>query len=478
MRDLMPPLTATLLAAWLSGCAVGPEHARPAAEVPSNYKLADGWRVAAPADALDRGPWWQLFADPVLDGLATRVAVSNQNVAAAAAAYAQAQALVREQRALRFPTVSLSADTGRTGRGAGTGAGSSEGTARSASNFQLGIGSSWEPDVWGRLGRVASAADANAQASAADLASAQLSAQAELVVNYLVLRQLDAQARLLADTVRGYERVLQITQNRYNAGVSPKTDLLQAQTQLASARADTLGLSQRRAQLENAIAVLQGQPPANFSLAPQPWTPTVPAVPVGVPSDLLLRRPDIAAAERRVAVANEQIGVARSAFYPSINLSASAGFGSSRLADLVSVSTSAWSLGLSTVQTVFNAGAIQAQVEGARAAQQQAVARYRQTVLEAFQSVEDQLAVSLVLAQQQTLREQASAAADQVEAQVLNRYNAGQVGFTEVVNAQVTALNARRALAQVQVDRQVAAVSLVAALGGGWQGGTALVDRP
>lgn len=472
MPDLLHPLTATVLIALLSGCAVGPDHTRPTTEMPASYKQADGWVIAAPADALDRGPWWQLFSDPVLDGLATQVEVSNQNVAVATAAYAQARALVREQRAAIFPTVSLSAGASRAGSGGGDAA------SRSGNSFQLGIGSSWEPDVWGRLGRASAAADANAQASSADLASAKLSAQGELVVNYLALRQLDAQARLLADTVRGYERVQQITQNRYNAGIAPKTDLLQAQTQLANARADALGLSQQRAQLENAIAVLLGQPPAQFALAAQAWAPTVPVVPVGVPSTLLLRRPDVTAAERRVAVANEQIGIAQSAFYPSINLTASAGLGASRVAELFSASSSAWSLGLSVAQAVFNAGATQARVDGARAAQEQAVARYRQTVLGAFQSVEDQLAATRVLAQQQALREQASAAADQVEAQVLNRYNAGQVGFTEVVNAQVTALNARRALSQLQVDRQVAAVSLIVALGGGWNSATALVAPP
>lgn len=215
--------------------------------------------------------------------------------------------------------------------------------------------------------------------------------------------------------------------------------------------------------------MLVGQAPADFTLSAQPWSATVPEVPAGVPSTLLQRRPDIAAAERRVAAANEQIGIAQAAFYPSLNLSASYGLGASRVAELFSASSSAWSLGLSAAQALFNAGATQARVDGARAAQEQAVARYRQTVVGAFQSVEDQLAATRVLAQQQVLRQQASAAADQVETQVLNRYNAGQVGFTDVVTAQVTALNARRSLVQVQVDRQVAAVSLIVALGGGWQ---------
>lgn len=467
MPALLKPITLATLTALLAACAVGPEYQRPATPVPPAFKEVDGWVLAAPADALDRGAWWGLFADPVLDMLASQVVVSNQNVAASTAAYAQARALVREQRATLFPTVNLTAGAARSGSGNGPPA--DGGNARSGNNIQLGLGGSWEPDVWGRLGRATSGAEASAQASAADLASATLSAQGELVANYLSLRQIDEQIRLLADTVAGFERVRQITQNRYAAGISAKTDLLQAQTQLANAQAEALGLTQQRAQLEHAVAVLMGQAPADFALPAQPWVATIPTVPVGVPSTLLQRRPDIAAAERRVAAANEQIGVAQAAFYPSLNLSASYGLGASRVADLFSASSSAWSLGVSAAQALFNAGATQARVDGARAAQEAAVARYRQTVLGAFQSVEDQLAAIRVLAQQQVLRQQASAAADQVEAQVLNRYNAGQVGFTEVVTAQVTALSARRALVQVQADRQIAAVSLMVALGGGWQ---------
>lgn len=467
MPALLKPIALAALAALLTACAVGPEYQRPATPVPPAFKEVDGWVLATPADALDRGAWWGLFADPVLDMLASQVVVSNQNVAASTAAYAQARALVREQRATLFPTVNLTAGAARSGGGNGPTA--DGGNARSGNNFQLGLGGSWEPDVWGRLGRATSGAEASAQASAADLASATLSAQGELVANYLSLRQIDAQIRLLADTVAGFERVRQITQNRYTAGISAKTDLLQAQTQLANAQAEALGLTQQRAQLEHAVAVLVGQAPADFTLPAQPWVATIPTVPVGVPSTLLQRRPDIAAAERRMAAANEQIGIAQAAFYPSLNLSASYGLGTSRVADLFSASSSAWSLGVSAAQALFNAGATQARVDGARAAQEAAVARYRQTVLGAFQSVEDQLAAIRVLAQQQVLRQQASAAADQVEAQVLNRYNAGQVGFTEVVTAQVTALSARRALVQVQADRQIAAVSLIVVLGGGWQ---------
>lgn len=454
-------VAAALLALQVSGCAVGPDYQRPATQDVSRFKEAEGWVPAAPADALERGPWWSLFGDPVLDQLAARVEVSNQNVAAAVGAYAQARALVREQRASLFPSVTLD---GKGNRSAGN-------SGSVNNNYQLSIGGSWEPDVWGRLGRAVDGATAGAQASAADLASATLSAQGELAVNYFSLRQLDAQKALLASTLTGYQRALEITQNRYTAGISAKTDVLQAQTQLANAQADDAGLQRQRAQLEHAIAVLVGQAPGNFSLGAAAWNPLVPEVPVGVPSTLLQRRPDIAAAERRVAVANEQIGIAKSAYYPSLSLSASYGLGASRVADLFSASNSVWSVGLSAAQALFNAGATDARVEGSEAAHAQAVARYRQTVLAAFQGVEDQLAATRVLLTQQELRRQASTAADQVEQQVLNRYRSGQVSYTEVITAQATALSARRALVQAMADRQTTAVALIQSLGGGWQAG-------
>jgi NodT family efflux transporter outer membrane factor (OMF) lipoprotein len=459
-----------LLAACLcaaSGCAVGPQYQRPSAATPAVYKEAQGWVPAAPADALDRGSWWALFDDPVLDELASSIEISNQNVAAAAAAYAQARALVREQRAALFPVVSLVGAADRSGTGGSRG-GASTGTSRSGNNYQLSIGGTWEPDVWGRIHRAVDAAGASAQASAADLASARLSAQGELAVNYFSIRLTDAQKDLLRDTIAGYQRVLQITQNRYAAGMAAKSDVLQAETQLANAQAEDVGLSRQRAQLEHAIAVLVGQPPGDFTLAPALWKVSVPKVPVGVPSTLLQRRPDIAAAERRVAVANEQIGIAQSAFYPNLSLNASYGVGASAVAELFNASSAAWSLGLSAAQTLFNAGATRERVSGAQAAHEQSVARYRQTVLAAFQDVEDQLAATRVLEQQEQLRRQASRAADEAEVQLLNRYRAGQVSYTDVVTTQVTALNARRALAQVQADRQTASVALIQALGGGW----------
>ncbi|MBC8059027.1 MAG: efflux transporter outer membrane subunit, partial [Rhizobiales bacterium] len=308
-----------------------------------------------------------------------------------------------------------------------------------------------------------------AQASDADLAAARLSAQGELATNYFSLRDADAELGLLRATVEAYARAAMITQNRYDAGIAPRTDVLQAQTQLANARADLSSLVNTRAQLEHAIAVLIGKAPAEFALAPAEWNMAVPAVPLALPSELLQRRPDIASAERAVAAANANIGIQRSAYFPSLILSASGGNSASRIGDLFNASTSLWSLGLSVAQTVFDAGATRARVEGAEAARDAAVARYRQTVLTAFLSVEDQLSATRTLAEQAGLRRAASEAADLTEQQLLNRYQAGQVSYTEVVTAQASALNARRTLAQLAASRQAAAIALIQALGGGWR---------
>ena len=442
----------------VTGCAVGPAYQRPSTPEVAAYKEASNWVVAAPLDALERGPWWELFNDPVLNDLAARVEVSNQNVAAAVAAYAQARALVAEQRAGLFPSVNLGGGTSR-----------AQSSSNTRNNYQASLGASWEPDVWGRLQIAASGAAAAVSASAADLATARLAAQGELAVNYLSLRQQDAQTALLASTLAGYVRALEIAQNRYIAGVAAKTDVLQAQTQLVNARADQAALQRTRAQLEHAIAVLAGQAPGNFTLPAEAlWKPSVPDVPVGVPSTLLQRRPDIAAAERRVASANAQIGLAKAAYYPSVGLNASVGTSASRVAELFSAPAAVWSLGLSAAQVLFDGGARDARAAGATAVYDQAVARYRQVVLSAFQNVEDQLTGVRVLQTQQMLRSQATSAADQVEQQVLNRYRSGQVSYTEVITAQTTALSARRALVQATADRQTTAVALIQALGGGW----------
>jgi NodT family efflux transporter outer membrane factor (OMF) lipoprotein len=466
--------------ACLAGCSVSPVYERPTAPEPVAYKELQGWVPAAPADALERGPWWSLFKDPVLDALAAQVEVSNQNVMAAVANYAQARALVAEQRAALFPTVSLSGSGTRSGTRGGGGSATVDtngniiggsGGGNVSNNYRLSLGTSWEPDVWGRLRAGVSSAQASAQASAADLASARLSAQGELVLDYFSLRSVDAQRAILADTIAGYERVLKITQNRFDVGIVPHSDVYQAETQLATTRSDDLSLVRQRAQLEHAIAVLLGKAPADFALAAAEWNVTVPDVPVGVPSLLLQRRPDIAAAEREVAIANEQIGIARAAYYPDIGLNATYGSAASRVGDLFNASAAAWSCGRAAAQTLFNGGATRAAVDAARASHEASVARYRQTVLTAFADVEDQLMATRVLVQQQEQRRVASEAASKVEEQVLNRYKAGQVDYSDVVQAQVTALSARRNFIQSQADRQTTAIALIQALGGGWHVG-------
>ena len=451
--------SAILAASLLAGCAVGPAYKLPATPQPAAFKEAGPWQVAAPADMLEKGPWWTLFNDAQLNELAARVKIDNQNVAAAVANYAAARASVAQQRAQLLPTVTLNGGADRTGGG---------GSGGNNKSYRLSIGGTWEPDVWGRLRAGVTGAEASAQASAADLAAATLSAQGELAINYFSLRELDAERELVKQTIAGYERVLQITQNRFDAGIAARTDVLQAETQLAQTRSDDLSLERQRAQLEHAIAILLGRAPAEFSLAVAPWIANVPDVPTGVPASLLQRRPDIAAAERRVAAANADIGIAQAAYYPNIGLSGSYATGGPSVSDLFKVSNAVWSLGLSAAQTLFNGGATRAAVAGATAQQDAAAARYKQTVLTAFGDVEDQLAATRILAQQQVLRQQASTAANLVETQILNRYKAGQVSYTEVVQAQATALSARRALAQSQADRQTTAVALIQSLGGGW----------
>ena len=456
------------LAAALAGCAVGPTYERATVTTASaNWKeapAANGWLPAAPADALDRGEWWKLFNDATLDDLAGRVEVSNQNIAAAVASYAQAQALVRQQRAALFPQVSV----GGSGRRSGALRSGDSGTAPT-SDYSATLGVDWAPDVWGRLRNAVTSAQANAQASEADLAAARLSAIGEVAINYFSLRETDTELRLLNETIEGYERAYTITKNRYDAGIVAQTDVLQAQTQLISTRADRLTVQRTRATYEHAIAVLVGAAPADFSLPPAEWTPTVPGVPIAVPSTVLQRRPDIAAAERAMASANAQIGVARAAYYPSFSLSGSLGSSASRVGDLFSASNTLWALGLSVAQVVFDGGAIGAGVDVAKASYDTSVARYRQTVLTAFQGVEDQLTAGATLAQQEGLRREASLAADKTEQQLLNRYRSAQVNYTDVVTAQAAALSARRSLVQTQLNRQVSAVTLIQGLGGGWR---------
>ncbi|ALN91412.1 efflux transporter outer membrane subunit [Lysobacter gummosus] len=460
--------TIALALSALSGCAAGPDYVRPNLSVPAQYKEAEGWNRAVPADALDRGHWWSLFQDPALDALMGQVEVSNQNLAAAEAAYRQARALVREQRASLFPTVSLDG-SGTRARSAGN-SGSSVGQS-----YRYDIGASWEPDLWGRIRRNVEGASAQADSSAADLASARLAAQGELAANYFQLRESDIETRLLQATVEAYQRSLKIAGNRYAASIAPKSDVLQARTQLANAQANLADLGQQRAQLEHAIAVLVGRAPADFAIAADPaWHASVPELPPSVASDLLQRRPDIASAERRVAAANAQVGAAQAAFFPSFTLSASRGGGASQLGRLFDAPSSLWSLGVALAQTLFDGGARRAGRDAARAGYDQSVALYRQTALTAFQDVENQLVATNVLVERARLFAQASQSADEAERIALNRYQAGLVAYTDVVVAQATALSARQSLAQATRDRQTTAVALIQALGGGWhaeQGG-------
>jgi len=485
MKRVLP---LTLIAALLASCTVGPNYQRPPAAIPPAFKEAAGWTTAAPGDLLDKGPWWTLFNDPVLDDLCSRIEVSNQNVAAAAAAVDAADAVVRQGRAGFFPTVDVTPSVTRsggggsngtiiTGGGIGTGTGTTTGGTGSATvgstgsgtRYRITGGASWEPDLWGRVRRTVEQAKGNAAATAADLAAARLSAQSTLATNYLQLRALDAQIDLTQATGTSYDRSLQITRNRYNAGVSAKTDLLQAQTQVASTRGDLAELIRQRGVLEHSIAVLAGEAPATFGIAQAKWSPVVPAIPAELPSTLLQRRPDIAAAERRVAAANANIGVQVAAFYPNLTLTGSVGQSATTLGNLFSGSAFLWSLGASLAQSVFDGGLTRGRVAEARATWRQQVATYRQTVLAALQDTEDQLIGARQLAVTTTLRQAASAAADQTEKLTLNQYLAGQVDYTTVVTVQATALVARRTLVTAVASQQATAVGLIRALGGSWE---------
>jgi len=449
----------------LSGCAVGPNYERPDVPTPMRYKEAP---VQTPAPASAPETWWTLFTDPVLDDLEAQVEVSNQNLAAAHAAYEQALTVIREQRATLFPTATLDASASHT---SGSASNNVPRSTRGPDSYQVGAGASWELDLWGRLRRSLENAHALADASADDLASARLSIQGQLATAYLQLREADAEQRMVADTVTAYARSLQIAQNRYAAGMAAKTDVLQAQTQLSNAQDQATALQLQRAQLEHAIAALVGKPASDFSLPAQdPWSIAVPDVPTGVPSTLIQRRPDIAAGERRVAAASASIGVQEAAYFPSLTLTGSYDFISASASTLFSGANVVRSIAASVSQTLFDAGAVSARVAGARAAYDQTVAQYRQEVITAFQDVEDQLASSRLLEQQYESRREASAAADETEQLAMNQYRAGAVSYTNVVVAQTAALSARRALAVIEVERQTTAVSLITALGGGWDG--------
>lgn len=469
------PLSAAVAVATavlLAGCAVGPDYHRPDTSIPAAFKEAPaGWKVAQPADRADRGPWWSVYNDPQLDALIGKLNASNQTIAQSAAAYRQARALVTEARAAYFPTVGLTASgsRARSGRVSSSSSSSSFGSSSSISNsYSVGLDASWEPDLWGKVSRTVSAQRAGEAAAAADLANARLSQQALLAQTYFQLRTSDALQRLLDDTVKSYGESLKLTQNQYAQGVAARADVIQAQTQLQSAQAASIDNGVARAQYEHAIATLIGEPASTFSLPPNPLAAEPPITPVDVPSALLERRPDIAAAERRAAAANEQIGVAIAAFFPTLTLSATGGFQSSVWSQLFTLPARFWTVGPQLAATLFDAGLRAAQTDAARATYDQDVAAYRLAVLTAFQDVEDNLASQRILAQEIDVQRQAVDSAEHALAIVTNQYKAGTVAYLNVLTAQTTAFTAHQKLATIAGQRMVSSVGLVKALGGGW----------
>jgi NodT family efflux transporter outer membrane factor (OMF) lipoprotein len=450
----------------VSGCAVGPDYRRPEIEAPAQYKEIQGWRPAEPRDATPRGAWWSVFGDAELDALLSRVNVSNQNIRVAEARFRQARAVADQARSALFPAVTASASATR---GKSPSLSNQPSFAVGAvNNYNVALNTSWELDLWGRVRRSVEAGEASFQASAAELETARLSARAALAQNYFALRVDDATRQLLEDTVAAYERTLVLTRNRYTAGVVAKVDVVQAEVQWKSAQAQLIDLGVERAQLEHAIALLVGQAPAAFSIAPAALAATMPPIPVGLPSELLERRPDIASAERSVAAANARIGVAQAAFFPTITLSGAAGFRSTSAADLLTPPSRFWSLGGALLQGVFDAGLREAQKNQAIGVYDEDVATYRQTVLTAFQEVEDNLAALRILEEESRLQDEVVQAARQAVELTTNQYKAGVVSYLNVIAAQTTLLTNERTAASVRGRRLTASVLLVKALGGGW----------
>jgi len=471
-RPMSPsrPLLIALLAG-LSGCMVGPNYKKPSTPTPPAFKEAEGWAPAQPSDAADRKDWWTVFGDATLDDLEAKVETSNQTLAQAEANYREAHYLVAQDRAALFPTVTLGASVTQSGGGGASSHQTSGVVGESAHTntlYEPTLGASWAPDLWGGVRRQVNSAKATAQADAALVANARLSAQTELADDYISLRELDEEQRLDDTTVAAFTRSLEVTQNKYAVGNAAKSDVLTAQAQLDSAKVAAADVGRQRALMEHAIAILIGEPPASLTLASAPWTLKLPEVPTVVPSTLLERRPDVANAERSAAAANELIGVAVAAFYPTLSLSANGGFASNSVTNLFNVSNSFWSLGADVAETVFDAGARHFKAQQARAAFDAAIANYRQTVLTAFGQVEDNLAAQRVYGTEEPLAKSASDAANANVTIVLNEYRAGTVDYTTVATAQATAVQDQNTLVQLQASRLATSVALIEALGGGW----------
>ncbi len=473
VRILHPLVVAVAAACALGACTVGPDYRRPDLETPAAFKENQGWTIAAPADDVPRGKWWQFYGDADLDALQDAAAASNQSVAQAEASYRAATTLVDAARANYFPVVSADASLIRSSRGGGS---SASRATNSNATRSVSLAASWEVDLWGRVRRQVEAQRATADASASDLAGVKLATQAALAANYFQLRQIDTQKQLLDDTLTAYQRTLDVTRNRYAGGVSARVDVAQAETQLKTTQVQAIDLGVARAQLEHAIALLVGKPASTFSIPVKRWTAfdekRAPAVPLtGLPSQLLERRPDIAGAERRVAAANAQIGVAKAAYFPSIGLSAQGGFSSLSASDLFSLPNRFWSIGPALAQTLFDGGLRRAQTEQAIAIYDANVAAYRQTVLSGFAEVEDQLAALRILEQEGAAQDDVLASARKSLALTVNQYKAGTVSYINVVTVQATALANERNAVSIFGSRMIASVGLVRTLGGGWSTG-------
>lgn len=477
---LLPPL---LLLTLLAGCTVGPDYQRPSAPLSTQFKEAAGWKAASPRDDQAKGAWWQRYDDPQLSALLAQVEVSNQNVAQYQALYRQARALVRESRAETLPSATLDAKATRSENGSSSSGSSNSSsstvggaTVRNAESLSLGL--SWDLDLWGKLRRTLEEDRASAQASAAELANATLSAQAELAQDYFQLRVLDRRLALYDQTLADYRRYLAVIQNKYDEQLASRADLAQARTQLESADANRLALTTQRAQLEHAIALLLGKPPADFNLAVDPqWQARLPEIPAGLPTELLERRPDIAQAERQVAAANAAIGVATAAYYPDLTLSASGGYQSSLLGELFKTPSRFWSLGPTLSGTLFDFGATRAGVDQARAAYDAKVASYRQTVLTALGEVEDDLVALHVLGPELAAQRRAVAAARDSASVTRDQYEAGIIDYLDVATTQATQLSQEQSLLQLESSQLVTSVQLQMALGGDWQAAR-LADAP
>jgi NodT family efflux transporter outer membrane factor (OMF) lipoprotein len=467
-------LAGTLL---LAGCAVGPKYRTPTAAVPPAYKETGNWKTAQPSDQNLGGNWWELFQDPQLNALEQQVNASNQNLKAALAQYQQARAVLRYYRADYYPTLSTSPSAARQSYAANRPPHSSIFSGITFSDFAVPVDLSYQVNAWGRVSKNVESYRELAQASAADLATVNLSMHTTLAIDYFAARTLDAEEKLLKDTVTQYEKALQLNEDRYQGGLASEVEVEQARTILETTRAQMVDVGVARTQYEHAVAILIGKPPAEFSLAPLPLTTPPPAIPVGIPSELLERRPDIAAAERRVASANAQIGLAKAAYYPLINLTAEGGFNSGYISTLFQGPSAIWSVGASAFFTLLDAGRRRAYSDEAKAGYDYSVANYRETVLTAFQQVEDNLAALRILEQEAGVQARAVNAAQRSLELSNVRYDGGVTSYLEVIVAQNSALSDEVTAVNILGRRMASAVLLIEALGGGWDR-SSLPQRP